>query len=308
MTITRLLAALVLGFATVARAADVPKAEQVAMQRLLAAEAWPLRAVAALRLERYDDATSAAVLTDLLGDAEWQVRAFAVRSLGRRRVPASPTWFVDEHDPRVLRCALRHRYELNPARLARGVETLAKRGNDDRMLAAELAAASGDERLAAEAREIIKKLILRMSRAEAGALSPRLAVLTGTGDLRKRQYWRRWAMRDARDFELQSGIAIPEHGSPPPSLIAQLPPERFAALAEYLDDLGTRRIDLVVCLDCTASMSGELTAAQAGIDDLILFVNDVAGTLRFGLVAYRDRRDEFETKGWDLTADLAATR
>jgi len=313
--LARLLTGLILALpASGVRAEDVPpvpaipKSEQIATQRLLASESWPRRAVAALRMERYHDENSTAVLTDLLADRHRQVRAFAVRTLGRRRVAADPTWFATEHDPRILRCALRHRYGLDAARLGRGIQVLARGSNDDRMLAAELAAASGDPALQEQAKEIIKKLVLRMSRVESGVLSPRLAVLTGTGDLRKRQRWRRWAMRDGRDFELRSGIAIPETGTLPPSLIAQLDPDRFAHLEEYLGDLGTRKIDLAVCLDCTASMSGELAAAQGDIDDLILFINDVAASLRFGLVAYRDRQDRFETKGWDLTDDLASTR
>ncbi|MCP3904255.1 MAG: hypothetical protein GY715_11540 [Planctomycetes bacterium] len=314
--ITRLLAIMIAVATTCVHGADdapsgpeIPKAEQIAMQRLLTAESWPRRAVAALRLEGRSDEASAAVLTTMLDDPAWQVRAFAVRSLGRRRVPAGAGWFDDEQDPRVLRCALRHRYVVDVERLGRGIRHLAKSRNaDERLLAAELAAATGDETLAAEAREIIRTIVLRMSRAESGALSPRLAVLTGAGDLRKRQRWRRWVMRYGRDFELHAGISIPAAGSASPSLITQLDADRFAALEEYLGGLGTRDIDLVVCLDCTASMSGELAAAQGGIDDLVLFINDVARSLRFGLVAYRDRRDEFETKGWDLTDDLAATR
>ena len=65
-------------------------------------------------------------LTDLLDDPAWQVRAHAVRGLGRRRVPAGAGWFATEEDPRVVRAALRHHYRIDPTRLGRGVRTLAR--------------------------------------------------------------------------------------------------------------------------------------------------------------------------------------
>ncbi|MHC4141038.1 MAG: vWA domain-containing protein [Planctomycetota bacterium] len=64
----------------------------------------------------------------------------------------------------------------------------------------------------------------------------------------------------------------------------------------------------MICLDCTASMSGELSEAQGGIDDLMFFAGDVVSSLRVALVAYRDRRDEFETKAWDFTDDIDLAR
>jgi Mg-chelatase subunit ChlD len=97
----------------------------------------------------------------------------------------------------------------------------------------------------------------------------------------------------------------------PPSPIAVLEAERFAAMEDYMQRLSTRRVDLAICLDCTASMSGELAAAQAGVDDLMGFVGDVVAELRVAIVAYRDRRDrDFETKAWDFmtSADDARRR
>ena len=55
-------------------------------------------------------------------------------------------------------------------------------------------------------------------------------------------------------------------------------------------------------------MSGEIAAAQGGIDDLMLFVGDVVSTLRMGIVAYRDRRDKFETRAWDFTTSIDEAR
>ena len=55
-------------------------------------------------------------------------------------------------------------------------------------------------------------------------------------------------------------------------------------------------------------MWAELADAQGGIDDLMLFAGDVVDTLRVALVGYRDQRDEFETKVWDFTPDIALAR
>jgi Mg-chelatase subunit ChlD len=55
-------------------------------------------------------------------------------------------------------------------------------------------------------------------------------------------------------------------------------------------------------------MSGELAEAQGGIDDLMLFAGDVVNSMRVALVAYRDRRDRFETKAWDFTDDIDLAR
>ena len=286
-----------------------PDLERRTVHRLLAAPGWPKRAVAAVRLERYGCDDSRQILVQLLDDSAWQVRCYAVRTLGRQRIVAGETWFADEQDPRVLRTALRFRYGIDTERLGRGVRALTDSPRlADKLLAAELGAVSGDEALRELARETLKTVMLRMSRGEGGAFSPRIAVLTGERDLRRAHRWRMWHMGH-RGFELQSGYFVDESDAPlERSLIARLDAERFAVLEEYIETIRTREVDLVICLDCTASMWGELAAAQGGIDDLMLFVGDVVSTLRIGIVAYRDRRDDFETKGWDFTTSIDEAR
>ena len=55
-------------------------------------------------------------------------------------------------------------------------------------------------------------------------------------------------------------------------------------------------------------MSGEIADAQGGIDDLMRFVGDVSGGIRVGIVGYRDRREKFETVGWDFTTSIDDAR
>ncbi len=291
--------------------AEAPRVERQTLEKLLKPGAWPRRAIAAMRLERYGCGETRAMLEKLVNDDAWQVRAFAVRSLARRREPAGENWFVAEDEPRVVRAVLRHRYPLDAERIGRGVRALVRASSFDlRMLGVELAAASGDAELVDTGRETLKTIILRMERDEGGRLSPRIAAVTGAADQRKHYRWKRWLMTDGRRFVLQPAFALadaPEE-SPPLGPLAELSPRDFAALETYIEQLSERRVDLAICIDCTGSMWDELADAQAGIDDMMLFIGDVVESLRVGLVAYRDRREEFETKGWDFTADIGEAR
>lgn len=65
-------------------------------------------------------------------------------------------------------------------------------------------------------------------------------------------------------------------------------------------------VEVVFCLDCTGSMRGLLEGAKQKIWAIS---NQIAGgkpapQLKIGLVAYRDRGDEFVTKVYELTEDL----
>lgn len=290
--------------------ADAPEVERGALDRLLRGESWPRRAVAALRLERYGCGESQARLTQLLDDESWQVRSYALRTLARRGVEPPEGWLARQREPRLVRTALRYRCTMDGERLGRGVKALA-RSNDlkDKMLAAELGAISGDDELRELARTTARQVILRMGRAEAGAFSPRLALLTGQRDMRRHYEWQQWLMKRGRRFELQPAHAIGEDRRPVgSSKLAQLDAETFANLEEYMAKLSERELDLAIALDCTASMWGELAAAQGGIDDMVMFISDIVGSFRFGLVAYRDQKDDFETKMLDFTAEVEAVR
>lgn len=289
---------------------DAGRAEQETLDRLLKSRSWPRRALVTLRMERYGCQESKEILIRLLHDAAWQVRAYAIHSLARRAIPAQAGWFDSEQEPRVIRTLLRCRYAFDPRRLERGVRYLTRSSSlDEKMLGVELGAASGIQSLQKLALDAAKKIILRMNRAEAGALSPRLSLVTGQADLRRHYLWRDWLLKVGRSFKLKPAYLLPEHDQAlAPPLLSQLESDRFAALEDYMAKLNERQLDLVVCLDCTASMSGEIAEAQGGIDDMMLFVGDIVGSLRLGIVGYRDRRETFETKGWDFTTNVDEAR
>lgn len=285
--------------------ADAPLVEKQTLTSLLKSESWPRRAIAATRLERYDDQDARTILTNLLNDPQWQVRCFAIRSLGRMRIPIDPTWIASEDNPRVLRTLLRHRYRVDADRIRRGVEALAKSNDlNDKLMAAELGAASGDAQLEKLANETARTIILRMNRTDAG-LSPRLAAITNVENPHRAHLWQQWLMKKGRSFETIGVFAVDDTTNPvAPGELSQLEPETFSDLEQYIKQLGDRDIDLAIVIDCTASMSGELSQAQGEIDGMMLFVGDVVRSLRVGIVAYRDHKDKFTTKGWEFTSDI----
>ncbi|MDB4936711.1 MAG: von Willebrand factor, partial [Labilithrix sp.] len=69
---------------------------------------------------------------------------------------------------------------------------------------------------------------------------------------------------------------------------------------------GRPRVDIVFALDTTSSMTGLIAGAKAKIWEIARKAQEgqPAPEVRIGLVAYRDRGDEYVTKVLDLTSDL----
>jgi hypothetical protein len=90
--------------------------------------------------------------------------------------------------------------------------------------------------------------------------------------------------------------------------VADLSTPQFVAFETYLAAIAIRPMDLAILIDCTASMSREISDAQANIDELVDFLGSVTGGLRLGIVGYRDDSDGWETKAWDFTTSLDEAR
>lgn len=290
--------------------ASAPKSEREALDRLLKHASWARRAIAIMRLERFSGDETRQILFKALVDPAWQVRVFALRALARGGETIDPSLIADETEPRVIRAALRFRMSFDATRLGRGIRVLARSSDlEDKMLAVELAAASGDEELIALARETCKTVILKMDRVQAGVLSSRLAAVTGQKNLRRFYEWKDWLMRAGRKFEVGPAFAIAADAGPqPPSFIAQLESDQFTGIESYMAALGQKELDLAILIDCTASMFGEIAAAQAGVDDMMRFVCDIVASARIAIVGYRDDHDDWETRFWDFTGDIDQAR
>ncbi len=290
--------------------------ERDAIERLRHADSWVRRAIAAERLARYDDEGSATYLRDLAADGTWQVRCYAILACGRRGIDLPASRFASEREPRVLRTALRCRYEVPESSLRPLVERAAKSERlEDKLLALELALASTLPEDVVDRDDLLETIIFRMDRTETGSLSPRLAAITSGHDYGRSYRWREWFRKNRKDAGLNGAFVLPARGTvselPWPAsrgLLAALAPPRFADLERHIQDLSTREIDLAILIDCTASMSGEIAECQSGVDALMLFAQSVARDVRIAVIGYRDRRDKWETKAFDFTPSLSEAR
>src|SRR5512145_1096463 len=72
----------------------------------------------------------------------------------------------------------------------------------------------------------------------------------------------------------------------------------------------TPRLDVLFLLDATGSMGDEIAQIQSTIVSIAERVDRIEPrpALRFGLVAYRDRGDEYVTRSYDFTSDVASFR
>ncbi|MFC1525434.1 VWA domain-containing protein [Candidatus Latescibacterota bacterium] len=72
---------------------------------------------------------------------------------------------------------------------------------------------------------------------------------------------------------------------------------------------GGPRIDVVFLLDATGSMGDEIAVVKEKIREMIseIALGSPAPDVRFGLVAYRDREDEYVTRVYPLTRDIDQT-
>lgn len=85
-------------------------------------------------------------------------------------------------------------------------------------------------------------------------------------------------------------------------------PEQVVTLSGLGDNnTGAVGVDLVFLLDATGSMADEIDHIKQTIGSIAQRIEQMPGSSapRFGLVAYRDRGDDYVTRQWDFTSDIA---
>lgn len=296
--------------------AAAPDDEADALNRLAGSPSWPLRALAVMRLERFDCQPSADRLLAMALDRSWRVRSYAFGALARRGIAVPDERLRSELDPRVLRTILRGRYQLPLDSVDRRIEACEESQNLlEAMVALECLAALGksDEKPIRERMdELIVRIVFRMNRTQAGVLSSRLAAITSGRDSGRDYRWREWHNKNKREPGYRTASLV--DGAPAGrrltarNEIASLESGRFVEFVRFVDSVADRPMDLAILIDCTASMSSELAAVQGGLDDLADFLGSITKGLRIGLVGYRDRGDRWETRASDFTANLDETR
>lgn len=286
--------------------------------RLLEGDHWPMRVFALLRLERYDGAEITGMLDAALADESWQVRVFALRARHRRGLPPPAEALAEEADARVIRMLLRCGGSMEAERLRRGARTLMRtRRLDELLLGLEVAAASDDAELRSEATRRADVLVKNVDAATLIRASERIARILGAdrgpGPTPKTmEEWQAWYAARGAKVELAPPASGPEPlrrgagGNEP--FVATLPDEAFARLLDYLDFLSQRDLQLAVAMDATASMTPMVDEARAGIEDLMVFLNDLARSMELGFVAYRDHDNPPAVEIHRFTGDVDAVR
>ncbi len=84
-------------------------------------------------------------------------------------------------------------------------------------------------------------------------------------------------------------------------------PERVVTLAGMTDNTGPVGIDMVFLLDATGSMGDEIDKIKETVGSIAGRIEQLPGSSapRFGLVAFRDRGDDYVTRQWDFTSDIS---
>jgi hypothetical protein len=280
---------------------------------------WIFRAIAAMRLEGMVEAEADEYLERLRGDTDGRVRAFAVRSMSRRPDGTRRLAGMTDPDPRVLRVAML--YGAAPDEAA--VRTAASRALRTksmplRLLGIELAAMLGDTALNRQALRALDQIITNMNRMQAAYLSHRLGPACGLGPAATIADWQRWLAtgRAGGDATIQPAATSPvptPPGAPPDGAAAptmgidDLEAEMFVRfVTDYLTELKSRRLELVVCVDTSGSMRPTIAAAQAGVEQLFGFLAGVTEEPRVGIVGYSDVENPLV--GVPLTTNVGQVR
>lgn len=279
------------------------------LAKLLDSKDWPIRVFGMMRLERYRGDQLPSLIRAKLRDSTWQVRCFAIDQAVRLRLPLKSDDFANETDARVIRAAMRYGVEIDDATISKAVTKLLRTEDLDSLtLGIELAAMSDNKVLRGEASQRADRLLRNMDEGIALVVSRRLArvfqlpsVPDGLAG------WRTWLLTQRDLVKLPPPPTEPAKPLPIP-LLVEMDDETFARLLDYLDGLRQRDLDLVICMDATASMLPMINQARAGIDSLILFLRDISREMRLGFVAYRDHDNPPVCDVQPLTGDITTVR
>jgi len=289
----------------------IDERERKQLEAMVAAEDWPIRVFGLLRMERYRGPGAGAIITAALKDKDWHVQCFALRQARQMEITIAAEDLPDELHPHVIRAALREGIAL-PAETIENAATklLRTKGLDELMLGLEIAAASDIAPLRADAAKRATRLVRSMDMKIATLVARRLAVILDLPKTpRTPDEWR--AALAGREDDAVLPLAPAVTARPKPelrNLVSDMDDETFTRLQDYLDVLRRRDLDLVIVMDATASMVPMVNQARAGIDSLILFMNDISRAMRLGFVAYRDRDNLPVTNVHPFTDDIAKIR
>ncbi|MCC7137038.1 MAG: VWA domain-containing protein [Planctomycetes bacterium] len=177
------------------------------------------------------------------------------------------------------------------------------RERDPRVVALLLAALDGrprDELLAEGGVALAERLVALLDAPQASVRTRALSTLSALPPVRlprETDALRAWWAKGRLGLEVEARLVAERaartraQARPPAGLapgetvtVAPLAVRRYAEL----DRIAREGLEVVVCLDETASMLEVIDAAKAGVRDLLARLRDLAPQLRVGLVTYRD--------------------
>lgn len=285
-----------------------PPRERDVITELLASEHWPLRVFALLRLERFTGDDVEAMVRGRLTDNTWQVRCFAIRQAIQMGYHVDPTELPGEAEPHVIRAAVRAGIDLDPEFVAAGTRKLLRiRDVEMLLLGLEIASGTDDEELRAEAQQRFERIVNNMNGLVLARTSRRLARIAGIEPRPQNlDEWRAWYRAHRRDIPLAPPVSETGVKPAPRTEIASMDPETFGRLIAYLNFLKQRDLEVAIAMDFTNSMTPMINQARAGVDSLIVFLNDISRTMALGFVAYRSHETPIQ---WhDFTRDVESVR
>ncbi|MCP3904256.1 MAG: VWA domain-containing protein [Planctomycetes bacterium] len=284
--------------------------ERTLIEKLLDSPHWPFRVFALRRLERFSGAERDALVRARLGDERWQVRCFALHVARRLAITIPDDSLAEELDGRVIRAALGHGFDVPAEHVEQSARQLMRTARvEDLLLGLEITASSEVEPLRKEAVRRTRRLIRNLDDALAVRYARRLARLVRAHPAPETaQQWSRWLAKRRGQLTLSAPAPVANGATSHRPLAAELDAEGFSRLVDYLDSLRQRDLEMVIVMDATSSMIPMVNEARAGVDTLIVFLDDISRTMRVGFVAYRDHDNEPVWEGHAFTSDVAEIR
>jgi hypothetical protein len=88
---------------------------------------------------------------------------------------------------------------------------------------------------------------------------------------------------------------------PAPTVSMPIEHKTLTSCAASVQGQSLSNLDLVIAIDTTGSMGGVINDVKANVAQLVASLRSGGGSVRIGLVAYRDKIDEYVTRAFPLT-------
>jgi hypothetical protein len=289
---------------------SIPSREQDTITNLLKSEHWPLRVFALLRLERFSGPEVEQFIRTSVKDHQWQVRCFAIRQAAQMGYALEPEQFREETTPQVIRAAMRSGVPLGADIIESGTMKLMRLQDVEMfLLGLEIATASDLPRLRAEAKKRFTRIVNNMNGMVLARTSRRLARIAGIDPPPQTlDDWRVWFKTNRRDIPIARPVVETGVKIHPLNEIAAMEPETYSRLNDYLNFLKQQDLEVAIAMDFTNSMTPMINQARAGVDSIIIFLNDISHSMRLSFVAYRSHANPPNVNRQVLTEDVDAVR